>query len=332
MADIRVLYDNDVYIDPIMTSVTWSGDVTLGFRRLEVSLMNTLDGRTRALSFEKGRELRLYDGETELFRGVIFADSIDSTGRMTLTAYDENVYLTKNRDSKRFTNMTASAIVREICADFGIPAGDIEETDYVIPKLILRDRTLWDMIITALTETKRATGKRYFVYAKEGRLCVTRWRPDAEQWLLESGTNILSATNTGSIEDLRNQVKVQSSETETKSPLVATVLNGDLIVKYGLMQHLETVDSDSSQSQIEEIARQLLEDLARISDEASIEALGNVNVVAGTAVYVVEPLSGIMGGYYVVTDEHTWTNGVHRMRVTLSANEALPTLKYSEVE
>lgn len=332
MSRVTVVYCG-LALDPIVTSVRWSGDVSLPYRTLNVTLANSNGGATRLVAVELGNEIRLYnnDNGAELFRGVVFAHDIDQSGRMNVTAYDENYYLTRNTDTKRFANMTAGAIIRQLCRDFGISAGNIAETSFVISKLILRDRTLWDMMIIALTETRKQNGRRFFVYADNGKLNVVERKGKVVNWLLADGINILSASYSQSIEDMKTQVKVLGGDPD-KNPLVATVKDDALIAKYGLMQHLENADRDLKASELQQLARQLLADLAKITDVANVEALGNVEVTAGTAVYVKETMTGIIGAYYVSTDTHTFENGTHRMSVKLSATDDLPKLDYEDTE
>lgn len=326
---VSVLYDNDVYLDPIVTSVTWSGEINRAFRKLEVTIKNTIDGRSQAFNIELGKELRLYSDDNELFRGIIFAHDIDAKANMTITAYDENVYLVKNQDTSIFRNMTASSIIREICANFGIPTGEIADTGYVIPKLLLRDKSLFEMMTIALTETRKQTGRRFLISAKAGALYLTERGDKAVDWVLDDATNILDASYAQSIEDLRNQVRVVGGDLE-KNPLEAIVKDDALIGRFGLLQHHEVANADAKQAEIEQKARQLLEQLSKINDQASISAIGNVEVTAGTAVYVKESLTAILGGFYVVSDIHTWSNGVHRMDLIISGDEDLPRMDYDE--
>jgi hypothetical protein len=90
--NIRVLYNNEYYLEEIAQDVEWSGDVQQAYRTLAVSLLNTNDGSTTLLNFEVGRELRFFSEGVELFRGIIFRRDIDQAGAMRLVAYDENVY------------------------------------------------------------------------------------------------------------------------------------------------------------------------------------------------------------------------------------------------
>ncbi|TLS53397.1 hypothetical protein FE782_03755 [Paenibacillus antri] len=324
MRNVSVVY-NGLTVDPIVQSVTWSGEVHAAARRVDIAISNTIDGDTQAIPFEVGRELTvLYDG-TEIFRGVIFETFIDINGQATVRAYDENIYLTKNTDSKAFVKVTASEIIRKLCVDFGIPVGTIADTGYVIPRLLFRDQTLWEMMTIALTDSRKQNGRRFYLYSRNGLLNLTERKDMAVKGTIEAGYNILGASYIQSIEDTRTSVKIIGGNDE--APIVATQEDPEMKSLFGTMQHLEYVDGDATKSQVEQLAKQRLKDLAVIDDEASVDALGNIDVVAGAAVYVREPMTGIVGAYYVSADVHTFEGGVHRMNLTLTATDDLPTLE-----
>lgn len=320
----------NVYLDPIVKSINWSGDIKQAARKLVVEVSNTGDLRDLYMMFEKGAELRLIlDEKRELFRGVLFADQINSKGQMTLTAYDENIYLTKNKDTKIFRNQSASAIIKRLCHEFSIPMGEIHDTGYVIPKLVFREKTLFDMMVTALTETQKQNGQYFWINSKEGKLQLLARKEQKGKWVLENGVNLLDASYSQSIEETRTQIKVIGGDVEKKA-ITASAKDGELIRRFGIMQHVEKPEKDMTQSQMEQRAKQLLEDLATIEDQARIECLGIPDVVSGSCVYVKESVTGILGGYYISADEHRFENGSHTMSLTLSATDDIPEMEYSE--
>jgi hypothetical protein len=326
--DLKIVYDEKTELDPIVESVTWSGDVKQAHRQLEIQLVNTTNGRTRLVNIEKGRSITLSNFGKELFRGVVFSDEIDSTGRHSVTVLDEAVYLVKNSDSRKFVKLKASDIIRKLCTDFGVPVGKIADTGFVIPKLILPNKTLYDMMITALTVTKKQTGKRFFITMEKGRLNLYARTDRISEMYLESGRTLISASYSQSIEELRTQVKVIGGD-ESK-PVQAIVKNPSLISKFGVMQHLEDSSEVKTKSQAEQKARNLLRELSVIDDEASVEAIGSVSVIAGSSLYVFEPMTRLTGGYYVTADSHTFQNGTHTMSLSISATDELPTIEYTE--
>jgi len=326
---ITVLYDGKYWIEPFVKSAEWSGDVAQPHRTLNLTLTNTLNGKEQVLPIEVGKEIRFYADNVGLFRGIIFEYSISDKGSASITARDENVYLTKNTDSRRFTKMTASAIVKELCKAFDIPVGTIASTGFVIPKMIFQGKTLWDMIVTALTETRKQNGRKFSVYTNNGKLFMKERKDNIVRWYLERGVNILSASRFQSIEDTRTAIKVEAGE--KKKRITSSVKNAALVKKYGLMQHFEMADSDMKKSQLDQLAAQRLKELAKVNEEISVEALGNVEVVAGTAVYAFESMTKLAGGFYVTADKHSFEDGVHRMDITLSKTEDLPEIEYEEV-
>jgi hypothetical protein len=325
-----------VIIDEIVRSVSWSGDTKQSSRKLDVQISNTLNGRARALNIQRGSQLIFKSKDKELFRGMIFADKIDSKGQMSLTAYDDNIYLTKNKDTKKFVGKTATAIIKSICSEFGIPVGSVEETGYIIPKLILRDKTLWEMMVTALTVTYHQTGRKYFIFSKGGKLQVSARKDVVAKINLETGLNILDASYSASIDDMRTKVKVvgevkgakDKNGNETKQEISATAKDDGMIKAFGLMQHLETMSGDVTKSQIEQRAKELLKQLAVITDEATLNCLGVDEVISGGAVYAYEPMTSIMGGFYVSADSHTWQSGNHTMNIKLTATDDVPLMEY----
>ncbi|MCM3784310.1 hypothetical protein M3231_15105 [Neobacillus mesonae] len=328
---ITVRYDGEYYLDQLVTSATWSGDVSQPHRTLTVSFSNTISGDDQAVNIEVGKELRFYVDGVGLFRGVVFSYSIAQDGSATIVAHDENVYLTKNTDTRKFVNMTAASIVKDICKTFGVSVGDVANTGYVIPRMILRSMTLWDMMVTALTETRKQNGRKFFVYSTGGKLYLKEKKDATVRWMLEDGVNILTANRTRSIEEMRTSVKVIGQDKESNE-LSASAKNADLIATYGLMQHMEQAEADSTKSQMEQLAKTRLSELGKVTEDALIEALGNTDITAGTAVYAFESMTDLIGGFYVNADSHTFADGYHRMQITISKTDDLPELDYEDNE
>ncbi|MGF7045679.1 hypothetical protein J2T13_000139 [Paenibacillus sp. DS2015] len=328
---IAVLYNNTHWIENLVTSAQWSGDVSQPFRTLTLSVSNTKNSEDEAIAFELGKEIRFYVNKVGLFRGIIFTYDISSDGNATVIAHDENVYLTKNVDTRKFVKMTAGAIVKEVAKAYEIPTGDIASTGYVIPRMILKNMTLWDMIVTALTETRAQSGRKFYAYAREGKLNLREKKDEIVRWMLEDGVNIITASRSQSIEEMRTSVKAIGGDSEDK-PLVSIAKNAALAKQYGLMQHVESADSRLKKSAIDQLAKERLKELGKVTEDVTVEALGITEVVAGYAVYAFESMTRLVGGFYVNADTHTFENGSHRMDVTLSKTDDLPKLEYEEPE
>jgi murein DD-endopeptidase MepM/ murein hydrolase activator NlpD len=316
-------------ISPLIKSVTISGDIKQAGRRCEIVFHNTANGKHRLVGIGVGMEVRVYYTNDEIFRGILFRDSIEHDGEHSLTCYDYNYYLTQNTDSLTFTKVTASQIVRFICRKYDIPMGGIADTKYVFPRLIFRNKTLYEIIITALTETEKKTGKKYGLFSIAGKLYLREFKSQVTRLVIENKRNLLSARYEESIEETRTQVRVTGGS--ENNPVSVTVSNKAAIDKYGLMQHYEHYDDVKDKAKLTELANKLLADLSDVSKTIEIEALGLWSVQAGTAVYVREEMTAIQGGFYVIEDSHTVdANGQHTMSLRLSPTLDLERIDYEE--
>jgi murein DD-endopeptidase MepM/ murein hydrolase activator NlpD len=316
-------------ISTLVKNVTISGDIKQAGRRCEITFNNTVNGKTRAVVATVGMGIRVYYNSSEVFRGVLFNSSIDHEGNHSLTCYDYNYYLTKNADSLTFTKVTASQIVRFICKKYGIATGVIEDTKYVFPRLIFRNKTLYEIIITALTETEKKTGRKYGLFSISGKLYLREFKSQVTKLIIENGHNILSARYEESIEDTRTQVRVTGGSED--NPVSVVVRNKTAVDQFGIMQHYEHYDDVKDRAKLTALANKLLNDLSKTNKTIEVEALGIWSVQSGTAVYVREEMTGVKGGFYVIEDSHTVdANGKHTMSLRLSATLDLERIDYEE--
>lgn len=318
---------SEIYtLDPIVTSIVSSGDVSTSSRSIQVSLKNTLNGEKKAVNITPGKDVRLFKDKKEIFRGVVFETEVSSDGAFSFTSLDYNHYLTKNTDTQKFVNMTATQIIKQICKKYDIPTGKIADTGYAIPKLILRDKTLYDMIIIALTETRKKTSKVFLLSNDEGKLTLTENKKQVKRLAIEDGSNLISANYTESIQDLRNSVRLTGKSGEDAEGV--TVSDNDSIKKYGLMREKQD-ESDKTDAELKPIASALLKELNKVTKESNVVALGDVSITAGKMVQVSEKMTGISGGFYVITDTHTFepNKDIHTMALKVSK-----TLDITEIE
>ncbi|WP_438823137.1 XkdQ/YqbQ family protein [Peribacillus butanolivorans] len=329
---LRYYSSSDTYVKltELVTSINWSGETTQASRSCEVSMSNTTNGTTKAVNVEVGKDIRLYKDSTEIFRGVIFNTEIASDGSFSFTAYDYNYYLTKNTDSLKFVKKTASEIISSICKKFEIPYGNVDNTGYVIPKLILRNKSIYDMITIALTETRKKTGRVFLLGNEGGKLVLHERKSQVKRVTIQDGSNLLSANYSESIEDLRNSVRITGKSGEESKGV--TVSDSASIKKYGLMREKEH-ESEKSDAQLKPIANALLKELNKVAKESNVDALGEKSIISGKMVQVSEKMTGISGGFYVITDSHTFEpNGLHSMSLTVSKTLELNELEYEPPE
>ena len=198
-----VLYSKDGItrdISDFVSSIQFGGEVQTAVRSLDISVLSGTDTYIPKLGLKNGGILSLFSDDKEVLRTVIFKTGRDNEGNLALTGYTHGIYLTKNKDTSKFVKMKASQIALDICNRFGIPVGEIEDTGIVLDKLILREKTLWDMILIALTETSKQSGITYRVFFSEGKLNICERKKQSVNFMLEEGINLISANSSTSIE------------------------------------------------------------------------------------------------------------------------------------
>lgn len=332
-----VYYEGSIQynIESMVQKVVWSGDIKQASRKLDVTIANINPaGTAPIMSFSEGNQIRFYVNGTEQFRGIIFEIKEPHDGMQSLTVYDEAKYLLMNSDSRLFKNVKASGVFSQLCKEFGIPVGTVTDTGYYIKKFSMRDASLWDTFQRALAATKAETGKKFWLYSSMGKMNLVERGVSPIRWVLSDKENIVSSSKSTSIEDLRNSIKVISGDIESKdkAPVIRSARDQASINKYGLMQAVVS-DSDLTPSRAQTRANKELKERNKPQIDIDISSIGIIEVIAGRGVYAYDGMSGLSGGYYVLSDTHTWDdNGTHMMDVTLSATDELPIPDLSDSE
>lgn len=330
LGDVRLkVMLRDLDITEFVESVNWSGSLTDPYRTLSIQLMNTVDGRNSFLTFSNGDTIQFGVDGKRVFIGTLFAFAKDTTGKVSLTCYDRNIYLMKSHAIRSFKNKKASDIIKSIAKDFNIPVGDIEDTGYVIPALILRNNSLYDMINKALTLSQNQNGKRFWLSSVEGKLTLKQHQNNVNPWVIRVGENLTSANYSLSIEDTKNAVQVTGGKDKK---LVHSVKNSNSQKQFGVMQHVEEMDEKATLSQVKQRADSLLKELNVINDDASISSIGIVEAVKGSGIYVYEPMTGLVGGYYISADSHDFVDGMHTMNLEISKSLEMPDVEITDEE
>ena len=317
-------------LEGLWSSITWSGDTKEAARTVSLDLYNTENGKTRKLEIPLGSLLRIYSDKTEIFRGYIFKSDMKENGEQTLTAYDSNIYLTKSSDSLIFRKMTATQIIKQLCSTFGIPIGNVVDTKTILPKLVLRGKTLYEMIIIALTETQKVSGNKYLLGNEQGKLTLKQVNTVTAKHRVNSKINIKSATFSESIEDRKTQVRLTGGS-EDAIKAATTLKNKSSIAKYGIMQHYENLNDVETKAKLDTVAKSLLSQLDVTKQEYSIEVIGNIDFRSGERVLVEEPMSNMTGLFYITADSHKFdADGSHTTSLTIQRNLELSKEDYQD--
>ncbi len=311
-------------ISQVVSTITWGGDVREAARKLELEIAYSRDYYAPKYIPPLGSVIILKN-DTELFRGVVWDVNKSTQGSALITCFDHAIYLTNNVSTYKFVNMTPEAIITKICNDFGINIGSLASTGVNLAKLILRDHTLYDMAVVVLTEATKRNGKKYHLIMRQGKLNTEEKGKQVLKWIITEGQNLMEASKSESLSDMRNQVVIVGD----KDQILADLKNDSLIQQYGMLQEYKR-ESNIKTGEAQVIAQNLLKELAKVSENLEVTAVGIDDVEAGKNVEIKETLTGITGQYYVLQDQHELKNGNHTMRLVLSLETIVATKEASK--
>lgn len=324
---VRLMDGSVRCIEETVKSISWGGSRDTAARYMKFSCQ----AHKEMNDFMPGMYCVLHnidDEETELFGGVITKRSKKSAnGDISYDAYDCRWYLTKNKHDKIYRNMTATEIILDMFNAYGIPYGELVDTGAKFKKIHIVGKTLWDTLLIVLTETTKLTGIKYTTKVKNGKILLVEKKTQIKKWVIEQGVNLLDATYEDSIENMYTQVVVSGKDKNSK-PITATAKNEGLQKQFGVMQEYITQSEEATQNELNAIAAQKLRELATIGTSGSITTIGINGVEAGDAIYVIDEGTGMVGGFYVESDDHKLENRHHTMQLNLSWSDEVAMLEY----
>lgn len=310
-------------ISGIVQKATWSGRKNSPARSLQLALMDdpSLGNMNRAdIDVYEGNHLIFMEGGMELFRGIIMKQVQTQDHTLTITAYDNAIYLSNNRGSFSYRNKTLTEIFLDVCKKYGISRGETAAVKYKIPVLSEVNTTIYDALCNALSQTYKGTGERFYIISKRGQLHLVRRKEQLTKLVLETGAegsaygNLTQYSYTKDISKTRTRLRLVTKEGKT----AAQWADADLEEKIGMMQEVQTPDKELSKSRLKRLAVTMLDGLKKPSESLNVTALGISTVYSGVAVHISIPDIGIGRTFYIDSDTHTWDGGYHTMKLALN--------------
>jgi len=316
----------------VTESVTLQGQRYQAPRSIQANIITKQGSQTYYRVSEGDTVLFKWKGK-ELFRGIVFSRT-PVEGKLTFTAYDMLQYLVKNQDVYVFSNQRADQILRRIGADFQIPMTSIANTGHVMKSLVFKnDTSLYDIILKALKETKRQTGRNYQIFSAKGKMGLRAWPDPEDVWVIESGVNLIGYQYSTSIEETATRVKMRTSVDEqgknkkkgSKSDIVVIEQDKAGQSKYGILQHVETVTGQINQPQLQKRAKVRLAEKKGVKQEVkSIQALGIPELQSGLPIYLKIPEINIKKTYWIDQDKHEFNGVKHTMTIDVVEKNSMP--------
>lgn len=251
------------------------------------------------IKFNLGDEIKFLIDEAEVFQGKIFESFITTESLVVeFTAFDNSIYLNKNRFVKNFYNKVPSEIVKEICGELKLVVGELPK-DTVKCTFPAINKTGYDILLTAYTIQHNKDKKIYSVACNNDKIEIL----DEEIYLdvtLNSVDDIRRSQYSESIKNMINQVVVYKTD-GNNGQIIDKVANEEDKNKYGLFQDVLHYDEDMNNILN---ARDML--LGK-EQKAVINVNGNIELKSGYSIGIYEPNSKLFGKFLIESDKHIWS-------------------------
>jgi len=308
-------------ITPLVGTLTWRSNTNELGDQLDFDMAFNDDRYFPKIPVDLGA-LIVLKNINEIFRGIVITEQKSGRNPVQYNAFDYAFYLNKSKAVYQFKTAADNAI-KKILTDFKVPIGNIATMKTVIKKIYPGD-TVSDIIKDILDIVKKATGIKYVMEMRQGKLYIEKQVDMVIKATFQLASNLAAhdiaeaignPSRRRSIEEMRNSIKVTSGD-DKSIKIVATAKNDALIKQYGLLQEITSVDKKDI-AQARSIASNMLKDLGKIFEENSVDVMGNDAVRAGRILELTEPLTGLSGRYLINDVAHTVKGGIHTMQLGL---------------
>ena len=274
--------------------------------------------KTPGLSFQEGDPCRFSVDGTPIFYGFVFEKarkgSMDQV--ITITVYDQLYYL-KNKDTYVYSNKTAAAVIRMIAEDFQLNVGALADTGYTIASRVEDNKTLFDIVPTALDETLKATSQMYVLYDDVGKLTLKNIGDMKLGLLVDNETAGDFDYKTSIASQTYDKVKLSYENKDTGKREIFIAQDGSSINQWGVLQYYEKIDSTANAKAMADALLSLYNTKTRTLKLKDV--LGDVRVRAGTMLVVMLGLGDMNLSSYLMVEQvkHTFSNEQHVMDLNM---------------
>ena len=255
---------------------------------------------------ECGDKVFFYNGDVELFRGIVLEVGIDGT----VKANDFGYYMNKQEICYQCNGVSATEAIKGLCKKCGIEQGEIVSIPTIITKTFI-NKTPSSILESIIARAEADQGKNYLfkvrknalnVVAYPTRLTVAQYRqPYGEQfdvtWLLGG------VSGSKSMEDLRNKVIVVYNLGGATATLTA-LSDAESQKKYGVLQ---TIVETESSANAKSLAQAKLKELNVLTESYAVdEMLGSDAVISGVIMEFSSDEYGLTGYHLVKSVKHSY--------------------------
>lgn len=267
------------------------------------------------MSFSEGDPVCFYYKNIPIFMGYVFTKKRDREHHIEVTCYDQLRYF-KNKYTYKFTNYTATQIIRALCNDFNLNVKSFDNTNYVIPSLIEENKSAFDICLKVLQETLLNTGEMYTLYDDFGDLCLKNSANMVSTTLIMDATAENFDYSSSIDDETYNSIVLYYTE-DNQPTKYYTASSDSNIQRWGTLRYFEKVDNKT-------IAQNKANSLLKLYNKRTrslkiSKAFGDVTVRGGTLIPVKLNLGDVMVNNYMLVQKvtHNFEKDYYTMDLTL---------------
>lgn len=268
------------------------------------------------LKISEGNPVRMTVDGTKMFFGFIFKIARDKTNKVQITAYDQIIYLKKNKDTYVYSNLRTDQLIKMIANDFALNVGQLENSGHTSSRAD-DNKTLLDIIQNSLDDTLTSTGNMYVLYDDFGSLTLKNVENMFLNLLIDAETG-QNFTYTSSIEDeTYNQIKLTYDNEKTGKREVYIARDSSTMNDWGVLQYYESIQNPNGAKAKADALLSLYN--AKTKNLKVTGAFGDLRVRAGCSVVVQLDLIDVKVQNLMMVEnvKHTFNTDFHTMDLTL---------------
>lgn len=304
-------------------NISWRDSVdTLG---VELSFDVAVNRYDKNFSFlwdiTLGDSVQLINEQGESLLQCIIVSESPNGKTTSFTAYDMAWYLNKSTVIKQFKKMVGNDCVKSLCKEIGIKV-EVSGLDNKIDK-IYKDKTISDVIGDIIKQCSQHNSKRFFIEMDKGVLKIEPFKKIkvTGKYEMHKGAFLDVQKNAGnvslnrSIVDMKNSILVV---TENKKAVrtVGKEQDSESIKRYGKLQQVVVLD-EKEHKKANLVAKNELKKLNKITENFSLDVLGDDKVKSGRVIDLDLPFFSIKGEFFIKESNHSLQNGIHKASLSL---------------
>lgn len=258
------------------------------------------------------------DGEkqAEVFRGFIWTVSYSSKKEkeLTLTCYDNLIYLQESEDNRYFSSgRDSKTICQEICDSWGI-ALQYSYASITHEKLKLSG-SLSDILLTQILEPiKKETGEKFVLRSQKDIVIIASVGQNDTVYLLKAKVNVLNESSEITMDGMITKIVILGKADDDGQSEVEAVVEGNTAL-YGTLQKIQNKDENTSLDSARKEAEEAIRDKGNPVRTFEVEAMDIPWIVLGDKVKC--EAGDALGEFIVTGISHAISDTEKTMRLSL---------------